>query len=350
MLLEEKNPFFMPRTKQQTSQRSAPSDEEVSSSAQIVANVKVNYTPTPPTPSLSKMRCLYVCNWISRACYFQLFAKPVDWQGLKLFDYPQIIQHPMDFQTLISEVEECEEFDFVRFMDRSRLIWANACLYNPTGHPVNNAANELANCFENKMTSLQKHPEDDVPDRVSNQLLSLVYAFFQESFACDFVMPINVDNDVHYAECIIIPYCLTYITNDLEQGKYVNRYDVQHDVNLIVENAINFNGSNSLIGVAAKRLKEVADRLFAFRLPEIDDPYFISSPMRHQLADNIVSINDEQRLIVMSKVQQICSDAIMVECMNESSMSVDMLSRKQFIVVDAMVRQMMIKNQETVSK
>ena len=36
----------------------------------------------------------------------QVFLQPVDWEGLELWDYPDIVEVPMDFGTIKKKVDE----------------------------------------------------------------------------------------------------------------------------------------------------------------------------------------------------------------------------------------------------
>lgn len=306
----------------------------------IVSSVNISSIKTPATPPLSKKRCLYLCKWISKACNFHLFAKPVDWEALGLWDYPHIVQHAMDFQTLTTYISSVKEFDFTEFLKKSRLIWANACMYNPVGHPVNAIAQRLSNEFEKKMVQMQCHAEDDDSTNISNQLQSLILGLQEEEFSQHFIQPVDFEICTSYAEHINVPYCLEYILDDLSNVVYGNRYDAKDDVDLIVSNAIIYNSERSFVGVAAKTLKEVSERLFQSRLPELDSFYFITSDMRHQLLKNLSMIDNEERLKIMSDVMSICPDALI--CVGSTtSFSVDMLSRKQFISIDCKIRHML---------
>ncbi len=330
----------MPRTKQ-TRRSVCPSQNDILS-ALIVSKVQVSRVLTPSTPPLSKKRCLYVCRWISKACNYHLFAQPVDWQALGLLDYPNIVQQPMDFTTLTTYISsfEDDDFNFSDFLDKSRLIWANACMYNPSGHPVNSIAQRLANEFENKMTQMQSHADNDDPTNIANQLQSLILGLQDKDYSELFIHPIDLGLCASYAEYVNVPYCLQYILDDLCDLVYSNRNDVQDDVNLVVKNAILYNSEKSFVGIAAKTLKEVSERLFQSRLPELDTFYFISSYMRHQLIENITTITDNERLEIMSDIATHCPDAL-TNTASTASFSVDMLSRKQFICIDSKVRRML---------
>jgi len=91
------------------------------------------------------------------------FREPVDPVALGIPDYPAVIKAPMDFATIRTRLEcagepgqhqqqqpqpegayESEH----EFAEDMRLVFANARLYNPPGHPVHEAAAALAAVFE----------------------------------------------------------------------------------------------------------------------------------------------------------------------------------------------------------
>lgn len=58
------------------------------------------------------------------------FREPVDWKGLELYDYPEIVTHMMDLGTFRKKLE-CKEYQCAaRVVYDLRLIWKNCMLYN----------------------------------------------------------------------------------------------------------------------------------------------------------------------------------------------------------------------------
>ena len=128
---------LMARTKQ-TARRSMASRDDVAA-AVVVASVPMAHAIAPPTPTLSAQRSLFALEWVSASFGCHFFHVPVDWRSLGLLDYPAKISHPMDLQTLKAYTMS-SAFCFATMLDRTRLIWANACLYNGEGHPVSHVA------------------------------------------------------------------------------------------------------------------------------------------------------------------------------------------------------------------
>ena len=61
------------------------------------------------------------------------FREPVAWNELKLFDYPKIIEHPMDFSTIRSKLDQQQYTSIETVLDDVQLIYDNCMLYNEEG-------------------------------------------------------------------------------------------------------------------------------------------------------------------------------------------------------------------------
>ena len=78
------------------------------------------------------------------------FLEPVDYKGLKLFDYPDVVKNPMDLGTCKNKLLNGEYKIFQEFMDDINLIWDNCRLYNMSESDIVKCGN---NC-EKKMRQL----------------------------------------------------------------------------------------------------------------------------------------------------------------------------------------------------
>lgn len=61
------------------------------------------------------------------------FREPVDWRGLELFDYPEIVKHPMDLGTVKRKLERNEYGWAAAAAYDIKLIWKNCQKYNAEG-------------------------------------------------------------------------------------------------------------------------------------------------------------------------------------------------------------------------
>ena len=58
------------------------------------------------------------------------FLEPVDYVGLGILDYPQIIKTPMDLGTVKTKLKDNKYNTFQEFLSDIDLIWTNCKTYN----------------------------------------------------------------------------------------------------------------------------------------------------------------------------------------------------------------------------
>mmetsp|Transcript_21071 Transcript_21071/g.27684 ORF Transcript_21071/g.27684 Transcript_21071/m.27684 type:complete len:210 (+) Transcript_21071:74-703(+) len=79
-----------------------------------------------------------------------VFRDPVDWRGLGLYDYPQIIKKPMDLGTVKRKLDNEEYRSPAECAADVRLIWENCMTYNQDGSYYYNLAQVFSKRFEDK--------------------------------------------------------------------------------------------------------------------------------------------------------------------------------------------------------
>ena len=57
---------------------------------------------------------------------------------------------------------------------------------------------------------------------------------------------------------------------------YLNRYDFGSDVQRVFDNAIKFNGPESVIGIGAKHLRDTFDGIFAACMNDVDSGFLLT--------------------------------------------------------------------------
>ena len=62
--------------------------------------------------------------------YAEPFSGPVDWKGMNLLDYPQIISQPMDLSTVENKLDNRRYKYIESFFEDIHLIWTNCITYN----------------------------------------------------------------------------------------------------------------------------------------------------------------------------------------------------------------------------
>jgi len=93
------------------------------------------------------------------------FREPVDWRGLGLYDYPQVIAKPMDLTTVKTGIEKGSYKSINDCADDIRLIWNNCKKYNQDGSDFYNLADGFAKKFEERFGKLKaENPALDEED------------------------------------------------------------------------------------------------------------------------------------------------------------------------------------------
>jgi hypothetical protein len=112
-----------------------------------------------------------------------VFHEPVDWEGLGLVDYPDIVKNPMDLGTVKEKIED-DKYDSVEEVANDiRLVWSNCMLYNRDGSEYYHLADTFARSFEEAYSALRRleHSKSDDVGRVPsvNERLQLSYDLFK---------------------------------------------------------------------------------------------------------------------------------------------------------------------------
>jgi len=88
------------------------------------------------------------------------FNEPVDWEGLKLDDYLDVIKEPMDLGTILRNLESGYYTNVEGVFQHLDLVWRNAMMYNTEGSPVHEAAKKLEVLTQKKFSDLLKETGD----------------------------------------------------------------------------------------------------------------------------------------------------------------------------------------------
>ena len=83
------------------------------------------------------------------------FREPVDWRGLGLYDYPQVIAKPMDLTTVKQTIERQGYKSVNDCADDIRLIWNNCKKYNQDGSDFYNLADGFSKRFEERFSKVK---------------------------------------------------------------------------------------------------------------------------------------------------------------------------------------------------
>ncbi|VEU43223.1 unnamed protein product [Pseudo-nitzschia multistriata] len=84
------------------------------------------------------------------------FREPVDWRGLELFDYPQVIETMMDLGTIKRRLERGHYSTAHQVAEDIRLVWRNCMTYNADGSDFWLLAKSYARRFEDRYRKIRQ--------------------------------------------------------------------------------------------------------------------------------------------------------------------------------------------------
>ena len=202
------------------------------------------------------------------------FLQPVDVVALRIPDYPTIVREPMDLGTIEKKLDASSYATTEEFVADVKLVWYNARLYNPVGSVVHEAARVLEKAFDDRLEALvgscdrpaPPAPDSDAADGVpASKLRPLLRSLQSHARSKPFRVPVDYValNLPHYPTIITQPMDLATVSSNLERGRYGTVADLRRDIDLIWQNAIDFNGPTSWIGADASTLREHTKRKFS---------------------------------------------------------------------------------------
>ena len=111
--------------------------------------------------------CKNLLSDIMRDPNLKAFLEPVDWEGLNIPSYPDIIKRPMDLMTVRSKLEKGFYKSFLEVDLDVNLIWSNAMTFNRDGSEYFMAAKEMCNLWKSKTNNIPaKEFNNYIPDAV----------------------------------------------------------------------------------------------------------------------------------------------------------------------------------------
>lgn len=105
-----------------------------------------------------------VLAWLKKQPDVYPFKEPVNWQEMGLFDYPQIIETPMDLGTVEAKLENGEYTTASECAEDIRLVWRNCMTYNADGSDFYQIAEKLAKKFEDKVRPVLRLEQQELQE------------------------------------------------------------------------------------------------------------------------------------------------------------------------------------------
>lgn len=106
----------------------------------------------PPLPGQEEplKRMMKIVNSLLARQDIAPFREPVDWRGLELYDYPQIITKMMDLGTIKRRLERGQYATTHQVAEDIRLVWTNCMSYNADGSDFWLLAKSYSRRFEDR--------------------------------------------------------------------------------------------------------------------------------------------------------------------------------------------------------
>jgi len=99
--------------------------------------------------------CLEILKFLQTRPDAEPFLHPVDWELYGLTDYPQVISHPMDLDTIDTKLHDGKYKDTTSFANDVRLVWENCMKYNMPDSSLHMTAEKMAKLFEKRFQKIR---------------------------------------------------------------------------------------------------------------------------------------------------------------------------------------------------
>uniref|UniRef100_A0A4W3II82 Transcription initiation factor TFIID subunit n=1 Tax=Callorhinchus milii TaxID=7868 RepID=A0A4W3II82_CALMI len=195
------------------------------------------------------------------------FHTPVNPKVVK--DYYKIITKPMDLQTLRENVRKRMHHSREEFREQVELIVKNSSTYNGVKHPLTQIAQSMVELCDLKF----KEKEDKLVrlEKAINPLLDdddqVAFSFILDNIVTQKMMavpdswpfhhPVNKKFVPDYYKVITTPIDLESVRKNISKHKYQNREAFLQDVELILNNSIKYNGTDSPYSKTAQEIVSV---------------------------------------------------------------------------------------------
>ncbi|KAL4070551.1 hypothetical protein J3A83DRAFT_4244024 [Scleroderma citrinum] len=208
--------------------------------------------PTTTASPINEKKCREVLRTLSRLPEYPIFAEPVDPVRDGCPTYFDEITNPMDFGTISQRLTEGKYSAMEEFVKDVELVFSNCRQFNPpTTYPVNCAdavekvfKREWAKTFERKLSWAEKRSLQGLMTTLVKDDISFV---FREP-----VDPILLGIPTYFQ---VIPKKdardLRTIRQKLDTDKYDSMDAFEADIDLMIRNALTFNGAESEVGQIA---------------------------------------------------------------------------------------------------
>ncbi|PIL31521.1 hypothetical protein GSI_06223 [Ganoderma sinense ZZ0214-1] len=219
------------------------------------ANGKPKRAPAQTTP-LNDKKCRDVLRLLMKQQEAYIFNQPVNPEADGCPTYYDEIKHPMDFGTMSEKLVQGKYSSMEEFARDVELVFSNCRTFNPAmTYPVN-CADVLERMWKKEWA---KATEKKLPPNEKKQLVTMTKRIIEEPLSWVFRDPVDPTALGIPTYFDVIPRKdardLKTILSKLNQDKYETIEAFEADLDLMIDNAIVFNGADSDVGDMAVKLQ-----------------------------------------------------------------------------------------------
>jgi len=294
----------------------------------------------------------------------QWFMVPVDYVQLQIPQYPDVIKFPMDFGTILKRLKRYDFKHFEEFASDVTLVFANAILFNPPDHAVNQAALRLKSKFQDTYFRLLQKREvkewcypNVPPFKGQNrsamaavqgtQCLKIIEQIIGMSEAEAFRDPVDwFQHDLaHYPREVGRMMDLGTVKKWLEWKEYSSPDEFGRDVRQVFKNAMRFNQEGSAFHQAARSCQVEFERLFdTIKFDDVDASSQANSVSRADATDLATLVNklsSDQLHKFVEKVKVSFKSIVSQPAPDELELDFDSLDKEAYAALSAFINTLM---------
>ncbi|KAL2915675.1 hypothetical protein HK105_204860 [Polyrhizophydium stewartii] len=174
------------------------------------------------------------------------FLKPVDPVALQIPNYFEIIKHPMDFSTILDNLDSSRYHTADAFVKDVRLVFANAKRFNPPDSQVYRDAESLQAHFEGRWTESILMPAKSVQLAAEPPERMILDDLMIHKDALIFLHPVDPVMYPDYHAKIKRPIDLGTIDARMRRGEYASFEEFDRDIQLLFRNCFTYNSKGTV--------------------------------------------------------------------------------------------------------
>nr|KAJ3423147.1 hypothetical protein HK105_001554 [Polyrhizophydium stewartii] len=198
------------------------------------------------------------------------FLKPVDPVALQIPNYFEIIKHPMDFSTILDNLDSSRYHTADAFVKDVRLVFANAKRFNPPDSQVYRDAESLQAHFEGRWTESILMPAKSVQLAAEPPERMILDDLMIHKDALIFLHPVDPVMYPDYHAKIKRPIDLGTIDARMRRGEYASFEEFDRDIQLLFRNCFTYNSKGTVGYGMGKALESFYQKRFPAPMASVE--------------------------------------------------------------------------------